>query len=288
MTPQQLSDRISTIAERAEQRLTKAVTKTQRELFDQMQTTLSKLELDGDGLIKQSQANRKILQKADRIFDRAVGQSGYYDSLGKFVDSIPEVATANGAYFDLILDAFVPDARYLKSLQKNSIATIESYLANDGLTSQLKQPLQEILSQNINTGASFGDLLKQVREFIVGTPDLDGRLMRYSKQIARDTLFNFSRSMQESIAENSGLQFYQYLGGIMDDTRPFCAARSNKFYHKSEIESWARQSWQGRRPGTTSSTIFIFAGGFSCLHQIIPVSESIVPKEVIERANSAR
>lgn len=285
MTPQQLEARISGLAEDAEKALEKAITKTQRELFDSMQATLSKLETDGEGLIKQSQANRRILQKADRAFDKAIKESGYYESLERFTITYGKIASANDAYFKFILDSFTVDAQYLKSLQRTSISTLETLLANDGLELQLKQPLKEILSQNVNSGASLGDLLKQVREFIKGSPDAEGKLMRYSKQITRDSLFNFSRSMQESIAENAGIQYYLYSGGLMKESRPFCALRSGNFYHKKEVEKWASQAWTGKRAGTTSSTIFIYAGGHNCLHQIIPVSEAIVPKEVIDRNN---
>lgn len=283
MTPNELSDRVSGIAERAEEALGKAVTKTQRELFAQIEAQLTRLELDADGLILQSGANRKVLQKVDRIFNKAVKESGYYVALNKYVGNFDALAEANNKYFSFIIDSFTPDSHYLKSLQKSSIQTIETLLANDGLELQLKQPLKEILNQNINTGAAFGDMLKQVRRFIVGNADAEGKLLRYSKQISRDSLFNFSRSLQESISQKAGLKYYQYLGGIMDDSRPFCIARANKFYSKDEVESWAKLNWQGKRPGTTASTIFVYAAGFNCLHQIIPVSEAIVPKEVIER-----
>lgn len=284
MTPQQLSQRLETIADKAQTGLSSAVNKTQGRLYDDMQALLSRLELDDDGLIKQNQANRKLLQKADSVFDKAMKQSGYYNQLNTFADSVVRLTAANEEYFNFVIDAFTVDAHYIKSLQKEAILNIQNLLANDGLESQLKRPLKEILSQNVNTGASFADLLKQVREFIKGTPDLDGKLLRYSKQISRDTLFNYSASMQESISQNAGLDWYVYLGGIMDDSRDFCIQRAGNYYRKSEIESWAKLSWQGKRPGTTSSTIFIYRAGFNCLHQIIPVSESIVPEIAIKRA----
>lgn len=283
MTPTQLNDQLSGIAERAEEALSKSVTKTQRQLFNQMQAMLAGLELDEEGLIKQSGANRKLLQKVDRVFDKAVKKSGYYSALNKYVGNFDKMASANNEYFSFIVDNFTPDAHYLKSLQKTSISTIENLLANDGLEVQLKAPLKEILNQNINTGASFGDMLSQVREFITGNADREGKLMRYSKQISRDSLFNFSASMQESVSEKAGLNYYVYLGAHMDDTRPFCATRKNNYYSKKEVESWGKLKWAGQRPGTNSSTIFVYRGGFSCVDSLIPVSESIVPKDVIER-----
>lgn len=285
MQPQELSDRVSGIAERAEANLSKAVTKAQKELFTQMQTLLNKLELDSEGLIKQSQANRKLLQKADNVFARAIKDSGYYSSLDQYAGNIAAISGANEKYFDFILDSFTVDAQYLKSLQKQSIANIESLLANDGLEVLLKQPLKEILSQNVNSGAGFSDMLKQVREFIVGSGDREGKLMRYSKQISRDTLFNFSSSMQEAVSQKAGLNYYYYSGGLMAESRPFCVAHAGNYYSKKEVEGFAKQNWAGKRPGTTSSTIFIYRGGFSCSHSLIPVSDLLVPEEVIRRGS---
>lgn len=284
MSPNDFSDRVSTVVEKAEGRLTTAVTKAQNELFQQMQVTLSKLDLDADGLIKQSNNNRKILQKADTVFNKAIKESGYYTNLETYADSVLELTKANEKYFTTILDTFTIDAQYLKSLQKSAIGNIETLLANEGLELQLKQPLMQILNQNVNSGASLTDLTKQVQEFIKGTADTEGKLMRYSKQISSDTLFNYSRSVQESISQNAGLEFYFYQGGIMDTTRAFCASRAGKYFGKKEVEAWAKLgNWDGRRPGTTQSTIFIYCGGFQCRHQLIPVSEAIVPKEVVER-----
>lgn len=283
MTPQELQRRLEGITALAESNLEGAVTSAQRALLDSMQTLLSRLDLDGEGLIKQTAENRKILQKAERVFDKAMSGSGYYESLNQYAGAINAITGANEGYFNAILESFTVDAHYLKSLQRNSISTIEGLLANEGLEVQLKRPLMDILNQNINSGASFSDLLKQVREFITGSSDREGKLMRYSKQISRDTLFNFSASMQESISENAGLDWYVYAGASRKDSREFCAHRAGNYYHRTEIEGWPSLDWQGKRAGTTKSSIYIYRGGYNCEHSLIPVSESVVPEAVRER-----
>lgn len=283
MTPNQLTDRVSGIVEKAEKALEKSVNSTQKALFEEIQILLNKLELDPEGLIKQNQANRKILARADEYFNQAFKDSGYFQSLNSYSDSIGELTAVNSNYFNFVLDSFKVDAQYLKSLQTSAIQTIENYLANDGLELTLKQPLREILNVNVNSGASLADMTKQVRQFILGTQDTEGKLMRYSKQISRDTLFNYSSAFQESVSQKSGLQYYLYSGASRKDSRDFCVTHANKYYHKKEVEKWAGQSWQGKRSGTTSSTIFVYRGGYNCEHSLIPVSESVVPKDVLER-----
>ncbi len=130
----------------------------------------------------------------------------------------------------------------------------------------------------------MSDLNKQLRQVTLGDSEREGKLKRYSRQIVTDTLFNFSRGLQEAVSMKSGLQFIEWLGPLGKDSRPFCVERAGNYYHKREVELWANEDWAGKRPDTTESTIFIYAGGYRCVHTPIYVSEFVVPSEVIERA----
>lgn len=252
-----------------------------------MSLLLQKLELDSDGLIKQTQANRALLAQVDSYFNSAFNKSGYYDTLDKISGNVVEITDANAAYFTFILDKFTPDKQFIKSLQRSSITQVESLLANEGLELTLKRPIIDILNQNINTKAAYVDLVDQIRVFILGDSETGPTLARYAKQITNDALFNYSRAYQEAISVGAGLEFVKYSGGTQDDSRDFCVQRANKYFHKKEVEKWASLDWAGKRKGTTSSTIFIYAGGYFCKHQIIYVSEITVPKSVIKRARDA-
>ncbi|TXH49129.1 MAG: hypothetical protein E6Q97_23255 [Desulfurellales bacterium] len=292
MSPDKLSIKIDDIVSSFETRFAKQVGKTQGAVFDQIQVLLNRLELNADGTIKQNQANRKILARADEALERALKQSGYYASLDATASSIGALTGVNSAYFKTLVDGFKPSAQYIKTLQSQTITQLEDMLANDGLETVLKAPIRNILNQNINTGASYNDLLKQLRTFITGNEDVEGKLMRYSKQITTDSLFNYSRAFQESVSQKTGLEWVQYVGGAVKDSRNFCLSRMGGYYKKEDVEKWAKQNWAGKREGTTASTIFIYAGGYNCRHQIIYVSEAAVPKvnkqskELIARAKT--
>lgn len=278
MTPNDLSGNIDSIIEKAEVAFGKKVAQTQTALFEQMQLLLNRLELYPDGTIMQNQANRALLSKVDQYFNKAFNETGYYNELNGFTGDILKITSENTAYFSFVSESFSANAQYIKSLQKQTMSDLTNLLANEGLEAAMKQPIVSIMNQNVNTSASFNDLLKQVREFTLGTDQLKGQLQRYSRQITNDTLFNYNRSLQESISEQAGLQWYVYSGGLRTDSRPFCVSRAGKYYPKDEIEKWASQNWEGKRRGTTASTIFIYAGGYFCSHQLIAVSEAVVPK----------
>lgn len=286
MTPDQLSARVETIVSKAETALGSQVNKTNQALFEQMQILLNRLDLNPDGTIKQNQANRAILAKSEEYFNKAFNQSGYYESLNALPNTIGNITGVNSMYFGAVVEGFTIDSQYIKSLQKQTITQLESLLANEGIDVIMKNPLTDILNQNINSGASITDLTAQLREFILGSDQLEATLLKHAKQITNDTLFNYNRALQEAISQKAGLQFYVYSGGIMDDSREFCVVRAGKYFHKKEVEAWGSLTWTGKRKGTNSSTIFVYAGGYFCKHLLVAVSEATVPKNVIERAKS--
>ena len=262
---------------------------TQNQAYNSVLSILKDLEVDKDGYIVQSQANRKIIQKASNAFESGIKNSPYFDGIQQYVNAIPALDKVNGVYFDFISQGYKPNTQYISSLKKDTITSLESLLMQDGLESQIKAPLVNILNQNINSSAKFSDLLSQVQGYIKGTKELDGQLLRYSKQITSDALFNYSRSYQQAVTSDLGLEWYLYSGGVTKEskfsggTRPFCADRMGNYYHHTEIEGWASRDWAGKRRGTTSSTIFVYAGGYQCKHSIIPVHESIVPESAKNR-----
>ncbi len=137
--------------------------------------------------------------------------------------------------------------------------------------------------QNVNSGGKFSGFIDQVRDYVVGNSEVESRAMSYTRTFIKDTLLTYSRTYQQAVTADLGLQYFLYSGGIMDTTRDFCEERSGNYYHKKEIEAWADLEWKGKKKGTTESSIFHFAGGWNCGHQIIPVSDLIVPQDVKDR-----
>jgi hypothetical protein len=250
----------------------------QKKLYNDFLGLINQLELS-DGYIKQTAANRAILNKAEITFNNSISTSGYQDALNRALGTISKLDTVNIAYFEGLDSAFKLNRQFLTSLQNSTIKTLENLVLNDGLNSQIRTPLMQILNQNVNTGGSFQGMLKQVQDYIIGNPEKEGRLLRYSKQIVSDTLFQYSRAYQASVTDDLGLEWYLYEGGVQDTSRPFCIARAGKFWNQKTIEGWASEEWQGKDPLTTESSIFILCGGFNCRHSLIPVHDSVVPKE---------
>lgn len=283
MTPQSLAKAIDTLAADADAAYVQSIGKVQDRLYNQLVAILKELELDGEGYILQNGTNRKILSSANDKINDVFKSSLYVTAVNNYVNVIPKIDLQNVKYFTAIDEGFKPNRIFLKSLQSDTIATIERYILRDGLQSQVINPLSQILSQNVNTGGRFSGFLDQIKTFIKGDDKVEGRAMSYTKTYLRDSLFTYSRTFQQAVTSDLGLEYYAYVGGLIETSREFCRERSGKFFSQKEVESWASLEWAGKKAGTTESSIFIFAGGWSCAHEIIPVHISIVPKDVIDR-----
>lgn len=260
------------------------IIKVQESLYSKLLLDIKELDVDADGYILQTAKNRKVLNDTETTINDVFASSKYQQALSAHLAVINQINALNAEYFNSISDSFVENRVFISSLQNQAIDTIETYLMGDGLGFQVKTPLLQIINQNVNTGGNYSGFLQQLRTFINGNADLDGRLLSYSRGLLRDTLFNYARAYQNSVTNDLGLEFYLYSGGLMDKSREFCKDRAGQYFHELEIESWAQLDWQGKNPLTTKSSIFILVGGFSCLHQLIPVHISIVPSDAIKRA----
>lgn len=282
MSAKELADSLESLIVSANDQFASNITKIQNDLYSAIVLKLKDIEIDSDGYIIQSAKNRSIIAEAETLIDEALSGK-YQTAVEEQISIIPEIDNLNVTYFTEAADKFKENRNFIKSLQLQTINNLETNLLQDGLQYQVKQPLADIMNQNVNGGGSFSGFLDQLRAFIKGDTTLDGRLLSYSRGILRDALFQYSRAYQQAITADLGLMWFRYDGGLIDKSREFCRERAGGFFHQSEIEGWADQDWQGRNRFTTKSSIFIYCGGYNCGHSLIPVHDSIVPKDDLER-----
>lgn len=283
MKPERLAGQIEAIILAGDARFASAVEKVQTDLFNQLSLQLKDLETDQDGYILQSANNRKVLANAENTILQVFRDPYYVGAVTNYLGAIPKINDLNEEYFTSVSDSFKPNRVYLKSLQQQTISSVEKYILQDGLESQVVEPLVSILNQNINSGGKFTGFMEQVKTFVEGNDKVDGRAESYTRTYLRDTLFTYSRSYQQAVTSDLKLEWYLYAGGLMDKSRPFCIERAGKYFRHDEIEAWASLEWQGKKPDTTESSIFIYVAGWNCNHQLIPVSKIIVPAEDLAR-----
>lgn len=270
-------DRLETIPDAFADRMVRI----QRAKFSSVTALLNELEYK-DGFIIINDANiLRIEAITEQIKDVLTGAE-YEKAVGELMQEFDTQAAINYRYFEAIDPRFEIPAIANNIIRAKKNEAILSLL--NSTDQYLTNPMRQALSNSVLAGGSRSDLLETFRELIEGDPEKVGRLERATRQVVSDTFALSDRAVTNAVAEQLGLKFYLYTGGLLKTTRPFCKARNGKFFKKSEVESWGSlQPWDGWMEGTNEKTIFQTAGGYNCQHSILPVSEAVVPQKVIDR-----
>jgi len=248
----------------------------QRSKFSGVVSLLDELEYS-KGTIVINEANLlRIEQITEQI--RGLLTEGEFEAVvGELLTEFDTQAAITYRYYEASFSGFeIPTIANEILAQKKREAVIDLLNSTD---QYLTNPMRQSLSNAVSGGGTRKDLVEVFNLLINGDAETVGRLERATRQIVSDTFALSDRAVTNTVADQLGLVWYLYAGGLIDTTRPFCKARNGKYFRKSEVQSWAGLGdWQGRMAGTTEETIFLTAGGYNCQHSILPVSEAVVPE----------
>lgn len=283
-TPDKVASNIEDIILEATTNFSDGLEASQQKAFNRLMKLVKDLDLDSKGRIKRTVKNLKTLRGVNKSIEDTILTPSYKSKVQDYLGSFDSIGTEQSTYFKLIEKGFSAQDAFLQEIKAQSIETASSNLLETGISQNFTTPIKNILQRNITTGGNFASMVDEMRTYIIGDKEIDGGLLRYAKGITKDSLHVYSGQYNQSVTEDLGLVFYKYSGGLKDSSRDFCESRAGKYFHKEEIKTWASKTWDGKMKGTTENTIFQNVGGYGCTHLLIPVSESIVPKDVIERA----
>lgn len=273
-----------------------SVEKYQKKLFVNVLALLDNLKRDGSGRIifsSEDLSNLNVIQSIEQDIKTALLSSDYVKAVDSYAQEFNEQARLTSKYFKDLFESFQtsPAAEAVLARAKENAVTL---LIGEPLDTNFLLPVKSLLEDSVQSGASWVDTVQSIRDYVEGNEDADGRLLKYAKQIAHDEFAITDRSVTNIIAEEVEAEWYFYSGGEVLATRCFCDERNGQYFHWKEIAAWGEGqnlgkcdlgdgTWAGERDGTNAQTIFVFAGGWNCMHSINPVSVFDVPMEVVQR-----
>lgn len=268
------------------------VERLQRRIFNRIIDLIGQLETEG-GSIKMTEANLLRVEMINSELKNVLNGREYVKAVRDFTNEFEVQKNVNDKYFKQAFESDFTQFAIASQLVKNSQRTAFELLAGAPAEQNFITPIKSQLEQAVASGASFKDTINGIRELVEGNEDVDGRLLRYSKQVSWDAFALSDRAYTNAISEDLEMEWFLYSGGLVEDSRCFCKERNGKYFHYKEIEAWGRMEdlgecnngdgWAGMIKGTNESTIFLVAGGHRCNHSIMPVSIGIVPRSVIDR-----
>lgn len=269
----------------------------QQAIFDDIILLVKDLQISSDGVIKNSVQNLKTIGRIKAKIEKIVLNEEYLKEVSKFVEAFDTVAQIQNEYFKLIEKKFSP-SKLLKEIQRQSIDSAIESLTESGLDYNVTGAIKEILRTNITSGGSYKDLTNQLRQSVVGAKPGAGILERYMSKAVIDSIQQFNAQYSHAIADDLGLNYYMYIGSLIETSRCFCKALiKKKFIHKSEIPRIVSGDFeefkemkctiysktdlpQGMIEGTNASNFPIRRGGHRCGHQLAPVSSAVIPNAI--------
>jgi len=273
------------------------VGRSQRAIFDELLILLGEFDVK-DGIIQASSENLARVQVVGEQLKQIVFGSGYTEAVIEFAKEFDTQSQLVQEIFQKTFGTFSDDDLFDQVLKASRKRALDA-LTEDAVVQKFINPLKALLDSQVSGEASFTDMVKLMHDEVLGRVDLDGRLLQYVKTIAFDAFATSDREYTKIIADDMGVIWFRYLGGLVKDSRVFCVNRNGKYYHKREIEDWgqgesidgvgvkgserAGNPWQGKNKSTNAGNIFTLLGGWRCLHSVIPVGQTIVPKNVISR-----
>lgn len=260
------------------------VERDQERVFREALQLLGELETVG-GLIILSETNIATVERIVLQIRGVIFGEEYVAALTTFASQFNIQGGINDQYFVQVLESFTVKDIYKQVLRQSQSIAIAS-LDLGGIDAAFIPEYKNILNASVSSGADVLQTADSLRTYILGDSRIEGQYTRYVKGVAFDAFAHTDRSYTETIANDLGLDWFRYAGGLIKDSRVFCVERNGKFFHRSEVEGWgAIPQWQGRDRNTNQNTIFTLLGGYNCKHSLLPVSSSAVPKEVQNRIN---
>lgn len=263
----------------------------QQSIYSDIQLLVKNLDLKGDKLAN-TVNNIKAIGALKKKIEKIILNKNYIQSVRGFIDTFSQVAKLHDNYFNELSSDQGP-IKLLDAIKQQSIEQAVSSLTENGISSNVTSGIQDILRRNITGGASYSELLDQMRNFILTNESGTGALERYTKQITTDSLNQFSAQYSQAVASGINFDWFMYVGSNKQTTREFCRLLTRKKYiHRSELPDIVNGIidgvkvsinsktgvWYGGIPGTNTSNFQVNRGGYGCDHQLLPVSSQLVPK----------
>ncbi len=259
---------------------------------------LLQLKLE-NGKISNSVENLFVINRLEAVLKKAILDAGYEKQVKQFAQTFSSVANLQNQYFSSITSEFSP-TKALNEIKKQAVAITVNQLTEVGISEQLKPAMAGIIRTAITTGGNMPDLIDQIREYVMGTPERQAAFSRHVKQVSVDSLNQFSAQYSQAITADLGLEWFEYTGSLLETSRPWCQYMVEKrWIHISEIHTVLHDHIdgvkigganipvskktglpQGMMPGTSAQNIQVRRGGFQCGHQWIPITEDMVPQSV--------
>jgi len=276
----------------------------QQNIYKEILTLTKDLKLDSNGNIKNTIDNYKILATLRSRLEKVIFTKEFLKASKELVASYDTINETTKDYFSSFATAPSSTTEdILKIVRQSAIDRTAMYLGEAGMNVNIIGKVQEILQSNITSGGSYAEFQDAMKTFIKGSEGNLGAFEKYTNTIVTDSVNTYSRTYGTIISEDLGLEWYMYVGSLIETSRPWCKHMVDKRYiHKSELDTVLHDNIdgvdicsdkipcnkktklpEGMKADTNVNNIQNYAGGWNCGHRLIAVPKESIPKNIRDK-----
>lgn len=139
---------------------------------------------------------------------------------------------------------------------------------DDPVTTRLQNQLRRMRTQPDADVDEMRELVKQIKNRLP-VDAVGGSLADQLIGAAENIVMKFDGAFTINRAKRYGIKRYEYAGGVVENTRPWCADLDGEILTEDEIVELWGESWQGK----SGDNPWLDRGGYNCRHYWIPVEE---------------
>lgn len=278
----------------------KSIPDIEKDLTQRINNIIKGLDTSANGSIKTTISNLKKMQSIQREMERAFESNEYLKQVESFTASYNHVASLEKDYFVNVLKEFA-EPSIMSEIKAQSVKTVTERLTGSNIVANVIEPINDLVRQGIESGVQWDELRASISDFLKGAEGTKGALDRYTTTITNDSLNVYSRTYENIIAEREGIEWYEYVGREVVDTRDFCIALdSARWFKKSDIPNLIDGQIKNYKTGNTKTVPLYkktgkpngmkaetnennfvqLCGGWNCGHHAFPVPTELVPDEI--------
>jgi hypothetical protein len=237
------------------------------------------------------------LQSLDRVYkDFSTTQRlAFVSEIG---DTARGLTTLNKQFFTITMGASLPAtfAKVLSATETKMLTAIGikggkilggGFLDSLSANTELLTSVKNLMSQAVTSQVSTKDFIASMNDLITGSGEKPGGIESHLNRYAHDLYMQYDRAYATSLAEETGMKYFIYLGGKVQDSRDFCVAHDGKVWTTEESKKWIewtpakgvypegykiKQKDKNAVPSYIASydgyNPLIHCGGFNCRHHV--------------------
>lgn len=293
---------VLSIIDKESEQFDSVITKTEKAMLSAAVNAIKKLDVDASGNIKTTTANIKLLASIRTKLAAVASNKDFMNGVKSLAVAMNDLYKAQVQYYSTAfpLKTLSDKAKSKhQALQRIAIENVTHGLSQGAIDASVIDPLNKMLLRAVTSGSKYADLIDEFHKQLETSNETTSALAKYAKTYATTAMTQLAGENNRLFTEDLGAEWFQYVGSVIETSRQFCELLTEKEYiHKSEIKDILAGYIEidgkvhecemnpktnlpkGLIEGTTPENFQVNVGGWNCRHQLIPISELMVPEHI--------